>query len=659
MNNIQLEDFLDFKYLSQIKISPNGKHTLFVVSQCHQESNQYYQNIYMLKDNHCLALTSQNQEANFIYINEDTILFKSQRDLSLKKKIEAGEEWSVFYQLSLNGGEAIEKFRVPLNVIKYDYIDDDHYLLMVHYDERYSSMYTLNDKSEVLNYKKEEQDYEVFNQIPYYFNNRGFTSYKTNRLFIYSLSKNELCPLTDENIDIENYELNQDKTECLYTFHSVATKPTLKTGIAIYHLLDHIHETLLEEKDFSISKALYYNHDILILGNKETTHGDNENDRFFKLNPTTKEITLFNDYQNSVGNSVGSDCRYGGGQMIKVVQDKVYFITTLENKSHLYQLDSQGKILPVIEIEGSIDCFDIYDEKIQFIGMLNNQLEEVYHFENHQLTQKTNLNQNVLSGKYIADYQEVPFIHDGIAFMGFVLFPKDYDPKKKYPAILDIHGGPKTVYGKVYYHEMQLWANMGYFVFFTNPRGSDGRGNDFMDIFGRYGTIDYEDLMAFTDTVIEKYPAIDAERIGVTGGSYGGFMTNWIIGHTHRFKCAATQRSISNWISFYGTSDIGYSFTKDQLHGDLFENIEKAWEQSPIKYIHNMETPTLFIHSNEDYRCPLEQGLQLYTALINKGVESRFVMFKGENHELSRGGKPKHRIRRLKEITDWMEKYLK
>ena len=137
---------------------------------------------------------------------------------------------------------------------------------------------------------------------------------------------------------------------------------------------------------------------------------------------------------------------------------------------------------------------------------------------------------------------------------GWVLEPKDYDPSKTYPAVFDVHGGPKTVYGPVFYHETQLWANMGYFVFFCNPKGSDGRDNDFMDIFGHYGETDYRNLMDFADAVLTAYPQIDPKRVCLTGGSYGGFMTNWIIGHTDRFCCAASQRSISNWLSFYGVS---------------------------------------------------------------------------------------------------------
>ena len=134
-------------------------------------------------------------------------------------------------------------------------------------------------------------------------------------------------------------------------------------------------------------------------------------------------------------------------------------------------------------------------------------------------------------------------------------------------------------------------------------------------------------------------------------------MTNWTITHTNRFCCAATQRSISNWLSFYGVSDIGFYFATDQNAADFFKDHRKLWDHSPLKYAANIETPTLFIHSDQDYRCPLEQGLQLYTAMKDRGIPARLCMFHGENHELSRSGKPKHRVRRLQEITDWFETY--
>ena len=161
--------------------------------------------------------------------------------------------------------------------------------------------------------------------------------------------------------------------------------------------------------------------------------------------------------------------------------------------------------------------------------------------------------------------------------------------------------------------------------------------------------------MAFTDAALAAYPAMDAENLFETGGSYGGFMTNWIIGHTDRFRACASQRSISNWLSFYGVSDIGPDFVPDQNAADPWGDPEKLWFHSPMKYADRVKTPTLFIHAFEDYRCPVDQGYQMFASLITHGVESRLVCFRGENHELSRSGKPSHRRKRLQEITAWFD----
>ncbi|MBQ4093842.1 MAG: S9 family peptidase [Oscillospiraceae bacterium] len=269
------------------------------------------------------------------------------------------------------------------------------------------------------------------------------------------------------------------------------------------------------------------------------------------------------------------------------------------------------------------------------------------------------------NGEWLASHSAVtPEYHsftatDGFEIHGFAMKPAGYEAGKKYPAILHIHGGPRTVFGSVFHHEMQVWANAGYFVFYCNPRGSDGRGNEFGDINGKYGTVDYENIMQFTDEMLQKYPDVDRFRVGVTGGSYGGFMTNWIIGHTGRFAAAASQRSISNWIAFEHTSDIGPFFTPNNQATTTREDVDKMWWHSPLKYADNCTTPTLFIHSDSDYRCWMVEGLSMFTALKMHGCEARMCLFKGETHELSRSGKPQNRIRRMEEILGWMDKYLK
>ncbi len=192
------------------------------------------------------------------------------------------------------------------------------------------------------------------------------------------------------------------------------------------------------------------------------------------------------------------------------------------------------------------------------------------------------------------------------------------------------------MYAPVCMTEHQYWASQGYIVLFTNIRG-------------KLGTVDYSDLMKFTDTVIEKY----AQRLFVTGGSYGGYMTNWIITHTGRFRAAISQCCISNWISLNQLSDIGYEFSEDLCAGNPWDTEEKMWNQSPLKYAKNASTPTLFIHGFEDCRTPIDQCRQMYTALKRNGTDTKAVLFRGDHHGISNAGKPSHRIRRLREMADW------
>jgi dipeptidyl aminopeptidase/acylaminoacyl peptidase len=312
----------------------------------------------------------------------------------------------------------------------------------------------------------------------------------------------------------------------------------------------------------------------------------------------------------------------------------------------------------------SVHFFDVADGRIVFAGTTETSLCEIYelNLKTNKLTKLTSLNEEALKGKYVAKPHRINYTSNGDKLHGWVLLPENFNAKKKYPAVLDVHGGPRTVYGTNFFHEMQVWAAKGFVVMFTNIRGSDGRDDEFADIRDQYGYVDFDQLMDFVDVVLEKYPNIDRKKLCETGGSYGGFMTNWIITHTDRFCCAASQRSISNWISMSYISDIGPYFGPDQCGGEgLFgeKNIEKLWEHSPLKYAASCKTPTLLIHSDEDFRCPLPEGMQMMQALAMRNVETRMCIFKGENHELSRSGKPLHRLRRLQEITDWFVNHTK
>lgn len=227
----------------------------------------------------------------------------------------------------------------------------------------------------------------------------------------------------------------------------------------------------------------------------------------------------------------------------------------------------------------------------------------------------------------------------------------------KYPFILYIHGGPQVAYGDTFFHEMQSLVSKGYAVLMVNPRGGNGYGQEFVaSILGDYGNHDYDDLMIAVDTYLAMDSKIDASKLFVTGGSYGGFMTNWIVTHTNRFRAAVTQRSISNWISFYGVSDIGPFFVPYQLLNDL-SNMERLWQLSPLAHVSHAETPLLILHGQEDYRCPLEQAQQLYISLRRKGVETKLMIFPKSSHGLSRNGIPNLRLERLNAISNWFDHY--
>lgn len=247
---------------------------------------------------------------------------------------------------------------------------------------------------------------------------------------------------------------------------------------------------------------------------------------------------------------------------------------------------------------------------------------------------------------------------DGLDVYGWLLKPSHYVDGEKYPLIVEIHGGPHTMYANTFFHELQLLAAQGYGVLYVNPRGSHGYSQAFVDgCRGDYGGGDYEDIMAGLDYVLTEYAWIDEARLGVTGGSYGGFMTNWIVGHTNRFKAAVTQRSISNWISFYGVSDIGYYFSDWQMKAGMTD-VDTLWRHSPLKYAGNVETPLLILHSEKDFRCPIEQAEQLYITLKALGKEVGFVRFPESDHNLSRVGFPNLRMERLNQIVEWFNKYV-
>ena len=241
---------------------------------------------------------------------------------------------------------------------------------------------------------------------------------------------------------------------------------------------------------------------------------------------------------------------------------------------------------------------------------------------------------------------------DGHAVHGWLVIPEGPGP---HPVLLNIHGGPFAQYTGALFDEAQVYAAAGYAVVMCNPRGSSGYGQEHgRAIKGRMGTLDMQDVMAFLDAALASRKSLDPGNVGIMGGSYGGYLTAWIIAHHHRYKAAIVERGFLDPVSFAGSSDIGWFFGREYTGGSM----EQMLAQSPMAFIADVQTPTLVVHSENDLRCPIEQGQRYYAQLKAQGVETALLVFPGEDHELSRSGTPHHRRQRFEHILSWWAKYL-
>ncbi len=343
----------------------------------------------------------------------------------------------------------------------------------------------------------------------------------------------------------------------------------------------------------------------------------------------------------------------------------IYFQAAVHGSTVLKRIDIAGKNMTEVIGEGGAlgtVSFDKSQKQVAyFYGSLYDTPQvHLRELEGSTIRYLTHINRDYFAAVKLPKVEEVWYKGaDGTDLQGWIMLPPNFDPNKTYPSIFEIHGGPWTQYGKFFMHEFNYFASNGYVVYFTNPRGGRGYGEKHSKaIWGDFGGPDYEDLMKFADLMARK-PYIDSKRMGVTGGSYGGFMTLWIVGHTNRFKSAVAQRSVTNWVSMWGSSDFNWIFQFWAKSGSPQESMDKLWNMSPVKYLGETKTPTLIIHNEHDHRCPIEQGEQAFVALKRAGVETEFVRFPEEPHGLSRVGRTDRRIARLNHILRWMDKYLK
>jgi dipeptidyl aminopeptidase/acylaminoacyl peptidase len=634
---IKPDDFRLYSMLSEPSFSPDGNRIAFSVKRANLGEDAYDSDVYVadLKRDIAEVFTSGKKDSDPKWSpNGASILFTSKRNFA------KDEKGNGLYVIPAGGGEARLLHKSKEGVDKPQWAHDSKAIF-----------FTANVS------KKEKDDVKVIDRLTFWFNGLGFTYNRRKHLFKVDIETGKATQLTKGSFDISDFAVSHDGKKLVY----LASSDDLKPYITDAFLMDLPTKRTrkLTRSNMELSAVTWSPDDTsLALSGDDLPSGFASHTRIWTLSLKTMKLELAEEVDRNKGNGLNTDVRtkaHGPGNVVWD-QDGIYFLQADGGSVHLYRTRVRGQPELLVGGERSVEGFDIHKGKVAFVSMDSSHLDELYLKDGREKT-LSSLNSGVYDEVEVLCSKQFTFkASDGVPVEGWVISPK---AKGRVPAILYVHGGPKTAFGHSYMHEFQALAGAGYAVVYLNPRGSDGYSEKFADIRGKYGTRDFKDLMEGLDYVLKTHPQIDGSHLAIAGGSYGGFMANWAVGHTDRFKAAVADRSIASWVSMWGTSDIGPYFTDDQIGGDPWSAEEKLLSDSPLRYAPNVKTPLMLVHSMEDYRCWMVEGILFFTALKRLGREAELVLFPGENHDLSRVGKPKHRVARLNHYIRWFDSHLK
>jgi len=645
---VRIDDLRKFTFISDPQISPDGTKVAFVHSAINYEKDDYIKHIWMLH-------VETGERYQFTYGDGKDSNPRWSPDGSKLLFLSTGRESdkkNQLYVMAVSGGEAKLIADLETGVSDPKWAPDSKSVLFT---------------SRVWEPEEPETDVVVIKRMFYKLNGVGLFAGKRVHLFRVEIGE-EPIQLTKGEFDIEaacwspdgekiavvtNLEEDADMTHVrhIYTMPSGGGEMRKITGD------DHSINAISWSPD---------GENIAYLGDDFHARGATNTDIWLIPSEGGVPLNVTEGFDYSIGRGIGSDLRVSSQNPSPVwapCSRILYFLTGKVPNSNVYRVDKETKVVEQVTEEITVDSFSFSEDfnVMAFNAMTSTEPCELYIQEGKVSRKATKFNEETLNDIQIAEPEVYTWRNVyGDEIEGWIIKPPDFNPNKKYPVILQIHGGPLGIYGEGIYHEFQIMASAGYCVIYTNPRGSGGYSERYAaTLNGRHGTVDYQDIMDFTRDALSRYGFLDKEKLGITGGSYGGYLTNWIITQTDLFKAAVSCRSTCNRHSHHGYSDYGYKHGESGNMGYPWKDEQKLLAQSPIIYASNVKTPTLLIHSENDLRCTIEQAEEFFTALMELGVPVEMVRFPDENHELSRSGKPKHREERLRHILRWFDKYLK
>lgn len=657
---ITAEDLYQIQWVNDPVVSPENGAVAYVLRKANDKHDGYHSHIRLLNADgtHDVPFTTGEQDTAPAWSKDGSHL------AFLRRKEGVSQVWI----MPAHGGEAHALTDYKYGVSTFKWSPDGSSLLI---------------KSEAASELSSELDVEkndtphlpeevIIDRMKFKSDGGGLWNGRRSHLFLFDLTNKESTQLTEGAYDVGSFAWSPDGLEIAFTTASSSDHypdPDLRLTNDLF-TLDLINKSKKQLTDGSLSiDFISYTPDgqsILMLAD-DLSHGFATLTRIYliSVNDCSYRV-LFDDLDIQLGHSCVSDMRSGAGTPPQFSKDQksVYVQISRNGSVHIGRFSLDGLEHQVM-ISGDREVYQFAltsEENLIFAAADPMQPGDLFTYNRNrgEESRLTRWNESLLDELQLSEPEEFTFeTSDGWPIQGWIIKPIHFVEGSKVPAVLEIHGGPQAMYGHTFMQEFQLLAASGYAVFYTNPRGGHGYGQVHVNtVRGDYGGRDYQDLMEAVDYVLKTYSYIDESRLGVTGGSYGGFMTNWIVGHTDRFKAAVTQRSISNWISFYGISDIGYYFTEDQIWGNPWDHFEKLWKHSPLAYVNNIHTPLLILHGEQDLRCPIEQGEQLFIALKRLHKETQLIRFPEADHNLSRSGHPHLRVRRLRHIVRWFEEHI-